>query len=832
MNIADSFKEWFKSGKKELLDKIYEILDAQRNPNDDELTSIRTSDLALNQLGLQLNESFVLEVLAHGRDVLSCLKFFDWAGRQPYFTHTRATFHAIFKILWKAKLMSVLFDFLHTFEKHRYAQKVRFYDTLVIGYSVAGKPEIALHLFGKMRFQGLDLDSFAYHVLLNSLTEGDCFNAFEIILEQIRLRGFENQITQSIIMKILCKQNKLDEAEEHLNWLVTNGKILNGREMTVLVDALCENNKFERAAKLVEEFGNSGLVPEENSYGVWIRDLVQAERLDEALEFFRQKQSSKGYIPGLSRYNILTGKLLRKNRLHEVYDLLMEMKENHIRPDMVTMNTALCFFCKAGMVDVALELYNSRSQFGLCPNCLAYKLLIISLLQSGSVNEAYSVLKKLIVQGYFIDRGVFTAVTNALFKECKVDEMEELLILALERGFVPSASTYDKLISALCHSGRVGDAYLMHGQLNNVTTRKSYFRLILAFCKSNMAHIVARLLMEMREKGHIPTQSLYRAVICSLLERDSSKTHFLYLLEILSRGEEKTQIYSFFIKAAGHAKKPELAREVYEIMRRNDINPTSYCHIYMLQSYLNNKRILEALNFFSDLQQQGIENRKLYNCLIFGLCKAERPDMALRLLSHMRIAKLTPPIACYEVLVQELCRMKRYTEAINFINDYEKMGRRLTSFIGNVLLLHSLSAPELFDTCVHLRGVSEEEFSGSSMLSLIIGAFSGRLRVNHRSEDLEELIEKCFPLDSYTYNLLLTRESRIGIDQACEFFKRMCQKGYVPNQVTFDTMLHAFLRHGRKAEAKPWFEEMFQRGFFPKYLLLKMQKTQTTFVRM
>ena len=39
--------------------------------------------------------------------------------------------------------------------------RVRFYDTLVMGYAVSGKPEIALQLFAKMRFQGLDLDSFA-----------------------------------------------------------------------------------------------------------------------------------------------------------------------------------------------------------------------------------------------------------------------------------------------------------------------------------------------------------------------------------------------------------------------------------------------------------------------------------------------------------------------------------------------------------------------------------------------------------------------------------------------------------------------------------------------
>ncbi|KAI6700740.1 hypothetical protein NL676_015064 [Syzygium grande] len=70
-----------------------------------------------------------------------------------------------------------------------YFHRIRFNDTLVMGYAVAGKPEFALQLFGKMRFRGLDLDTFAYHVFLNALVEESCFDAVEMVTEQISLRG-------------------------------------------------------------------------------------------------------------------------------------------------------------------------------------------------------------------------------------------------------------------------------------------------------------------------------------------------------------------------------------------------------------------------------------------------------------------------------------------------------------------------------------------------------------------------------------------------------------------------------------------------------------------
>jgi pentatricopeptide repeat protein len=173
-DIATSFKEWFKKGNNELLNRIFVTI--QKHGEDKEALG-----LALSQLRLPLNESFVLDVLAYGKnrnEIYSCVKFFDWAGHKGGFFHTRVTFHAFFKILTESKGMSVMLDFLEVckgtgdvYVHHN----MRFQTVLVMGYAVAGKPDVALQMLGRMRFQGLDLDTFSYHVLLNSLIEGFFF---------------------------------------------------------------------------------------------------------------------------------------------------------------------------------------------------------------------------------------------------------------------------------------------------------------------------------------------------------------------------------------------------------------------------------------------------------------------------------------------------------------------------------------------------------------------------------------------------------------------------------------------------------------------------------
>ncbi|XP_027330987.1 pentatricopeptide repeat-containing protein At1g71210, mitochondrial [Abrus precatorius] len=809
-DVAASFKTWFRTrhrSKDPLLPRIYQILSSDT----DDFSA------ALSALSLPLCEPFVLQVLRHGGahgDILSCLKFFDWAGRQPGYHHTRATFVAIFRILSRANLRPLILDFLHSFRKRIFAHRVRFDDTLVVGYSIAGKPEVALHLFGRMRFHGLDLDCFAYHVLLNALVEKNYCNAFDSIVKQIRMKGYENHATNVIVVKCLCRQGRLEEAEAFLNELMCRGVELQGLEVSYLVGSLCESNRFERAIELVRQFGMSGLVPLEHVYGMWIKGLVKGGRVDEALEFFMKKKGSEGYILGTIRYNVLIWRLLRENRLRQVYDLLMDMNESCIPPDVVTMNAVLCFFCKVGMVDVALELYNSRSQYGMSLSHMAYKYLILTLCWDGSTREAYSVLRNSVDQGYFPDKQTFATLANALCQECMVDEMKELLCLAWGRNFMPTATIYDKFILALCRAGRVEDGYLIQGEINNIATSVSYVKMAMGFIKLNRGDIAARILVEMKGKGHKLKSSLCRAVIGCLLEMDNPRAQVFNLLEMLTQSEPRHEIYHFFIDGVGHAMKAELAREVFELMQRNGIEPNLSSHILMLKSYMKSGRISDALNYFNNLQSQGIVGKKLYNSLIVGLCKSNRPGVALGLLFDMLRAGLNPSVECYEDIVQKFCSLKRYHEALHLVYLYEKIGRQITSFIGNVLLFHSFISPQFYDIYVHNRGLRHGEFSGNSTFSLVIGAFSGRLRVSHSIEDLEKLIATCFRLDIYTYNLLLRKATISDMDQARELFDRICQKGYEPNCWTYDIMVHGFTKQGRKDEAKQWVEEMFRKGFY------------------
>ncbi|XP_077235224.1 pentatricopeptide repeat (PPR) superfamily protein [Tasmannia lanceolata] len=814
--VASFFKEWFKSSKTHTIFHIIsKILSSHPQP-----------ESALSQLGLRLSEEFVLKVLSHQNDVLPSLKFFDWAGRQPGYHHTRATYHSIFKILSRAKLMTVMVDWLEAFSIQRNAYPVRFHDILVLGYAVAGKSDVALQLFGKMRFQGLDLDSFTYHVLLNSLVEERCFDIVDVILKQVAMRGLSNAMTPCIRMKSLCKQSRLDEAEAFIRELDLGGEGISGHMVSMLVDALCKDEKFEEAKRFVEEFGKLGKVPMSRTYSIWISDLIEAGKIDGAMDFLQIKKA-EGYVPAIFCYNKLICSLLRGNRLDEVYDLLMEMREEKILPDRLTMNAVLCFFCKAGMVEVALQLYNLRYEIKLSLNRLAYNHLINALCGDGSIDEACRVLDDSLKQGYFPGKRAFYILADALCREGKLDKMSKLVDAALQRSITPSSAICAKYMSALCKAGRADEAYSIPVKLNktnHVLHRPAYFHLIRGFSELRRGDMALRLLLEMQDSGHSPTRNLYRAVVCCLCETGNME-QVLNLLDLqLLRQEPDRRICNYLIDGAGHAGKPDLGKEVLERMTARGIKPNIDTKYLMLKSYLRSKRFADALNFYNDMCKENEPSTRLYNIMIVGLCIAKKTDLALDFWREVREKELIPSLHCYEELIHSLCLAGDFDMVVKILNDFEKSGRRISSFICNVLLLYTLKSRQLNRAWIQSGNGDVKALDSLNLkLSQLISAFSGGIRVKQNLDNLEEVVEQWFPADIYTYNMLLkglTMEGRM--DCACDLFNRICNQGHKPNRFTYDIIIHGFCKWRRTKDAERWMEEMYQKGFYPTWCTISL----------
>ncbi|KAF8677154.1 hypothetical protein HU200_046626 [Digitaria exilis] len=828
--IAASFRDWFLEAASgpvaaplKALDAIYEALASDETPTLE---------------ALPLSEQLVLSVLRHRPRrlpdgdalLLLRLKFFDWSGRRPRYRHTRAIYHAVFRLLARARRCAVVVDWLRLFaDTNVAAGHPRFHDTLVIGYAVAGDPQRGLSVLGRMRFRGLDLDAVSARILLNSLVDASLHDLADSFARNLAA----SPVSTCILIKSLCRRSRLDDAVALLDTLPF-AEASRGPAAGSIVTEFCRRGRFAEAAQVVDKFSSCDV------YGAWIHGLVEAGRLDTTLKFLSDKKEAEGYIPDGQRYDKLVYRLLRRNRLGEVYDLLVEMMEEGIAPGRSTMNAALCFFCKAGLVEVAMHLYRSRMELGINPNKDVYNNLIRALCRGGETEEACLILEQAMEGGHFPGRQTFAMFANMLCQEGKLDKVRELLDRALKQEVWPMDSVLAKYLVALCKSGNVEEACEVPqiasskshvGLYHYESTYKSLIRALILIKRVDM---LPRLILEMQDMGHIPTRSLYLSVVCALCELNRYAEVLELLDSQLQRSELQPRVcYNYFISGAGHAKRADMAREVYNRMEISGIEPSVESNILLLLSYLRSKRIGDALNFFNLIRGKKPPGSKLYNVFISGLCEAQKPEQAMVFWREARDNGVVPSISCYEHLVLLLCSVKDYDSVIKVVDDFRETGRPVSAFLCNVLLLHTLMGNTLLKALLRSRDKSKpldvkgEEIEGQEAGRLLIGdlitSFASGIRNMNDLEQLGEEMEKYFPVDCYTYNMLLRGLSMAGrMDSACNLYERMCRKGYQPNRWTFDIMVHGFCKNGYRNEAERWMDAMYRNGFYPTWYTMRL----------
>ncbi|KAJ3677136.1 hypothetical protein LUZ60_002860 [Juncus effusus] len=243
-----------------------------------------------------------------------------------------------------------------------------------------------------------------------------------------------------------------------------NGK-LNRIVMNAVMEACVRCGDVDSARKVFDEMGDPGGCGLDCvSYGILLKGLGQAKRVDEAFQIIESVQDgtavgnpilSHRLISGLLNAILESGDMRRANALvarcrHVLYDqtnsvilfnLLMkgyvktssplsaltvkdEMVRQGLRPDKLTYNTLMSACVKAGEVDRALQLLEdmkeearSCNRTELMPDCVTYTTLLKGLASRKDADTLLKIVIEMKSSLQFIDRTAYTATIDA-FLSC------------------------------------------------------------------------------------------------------------------------------------------------------------------------------------------------------------------------------------------------------------------------------------------------------------------------------------------------------------------------------------------------------------------------------
>jgi pentatricopeptide repeat protein len=236
----------------------------------------------------------------------------------------------------------------------------------------------------------------------------------------------------------------------------------------ILLQAYCDCRKPETA---LEHFrvllkDDSTVVPSPTSYRILAKGLVDASKLDLAVEL-KDGMLEKGFVkPDPQVYNFLMGGFVNANEPDKAVSLFEELKKklgtSEIQDGAPYGNLMKAYFLK-GMEAAAMEVYNEVVVKSVRFSAISCNSVLDALVRNGKLEDALNLFDKMckehnLPRRIAVNLGTFNVMADAY---CQVGKFEEAVLIFQrmgEKGCVPDTLSYNNLIGQLGKNKLLGQA--------------------------------------------------------------------------------------------------------------------------------------------------------------------------------------------------------------------------------------------------------------------------------------------------------------------------------------------------------------------------------------
>ncbi|XP_021776154.1 pentatricopeptide repeat-containing protein At1g74900, mitochondrial-like [Chenopodium quinoa] len=328
-------------------------------------------------------------------------------------------------------------------------------------------------------------------------------------------------LTFAIIIERYVLSGKPDKAIDIFLSMHKHGCSQDLNSFNTLLDILCKSKRVEKAHNLFKLFkGRFGV--DVVSYNIIANGWCLIKRTPRALEVLKE-MVERGLNPTLTTYNIILKGYFRTGQTKEAWEFFKEMKKRNCEIDVVTYTTLIHGFGVLGEVSKARRLFDEMVGEGVLPNVATYNAMIQVLCKKDSVENAIVLFEEMGRKGYVANSVTYNLLIRGLCHTGEMDKAMEFVELMKNDGCHPNVQTCNLLIRYYCDAGDIEqglDVFYLMGSWRCLPNKDTYNILIgstFVRKKSEDLVVAGRLLIEMVERGFLPTKFIYNRVLNGLL---------------------------------------------------------------------------------------------------------------------------------------------------------------------------------------------------------------------------------------------------------------------------------------------------------------------------
>ncbi|XP_078442414.1 pentatricopeptide repeat (PPR) superfamily protein [Wolffia australiana] len=436
-----------------------------------------------------------------------------------------------------------------------------------------------------------------------------------------------NAHTFGIMMKGLCRTNRIDEGFKLLKLFKSSELPQNPVIYNTLIHALCRNGKLGRARSLMSVMNCANDV----TFNIMISAYCAEKNYLQGMVML-EKCFDLGFVPDVVAVTKLVNTLCKECRFKEAMEIMIRVEKRGGVVDVVSYNTLIEGFCEAGKPGLGLRLVKEMEAKGCLPNLRTYNSLIFGFCAAGNACAAVD-----------------------LFERIKEDQIE------------PDFKTYDAIIRGFCSVGRVEDGYkfleMMEEQREELWKRIGPYNSILyGLYREERFDEAQEFLEKMGE--FFPRSVECHANIFSLCQRElldeAMKTYEQFL------GEGGSLIILTLVRLIDALCLAKRTREAFSLMNemiRMGYLPAVKTFNSFICGFCKEGKPVSAMNMLREMASRGcLPDPASYNLLIEVFCGEDDLRIALHLLEEMVGQGLIPEKTVWEHLINSLGRSRPWVD--------------------------------------------------------------------------------------------------------------------------------------------------------------------------
>ncbi|WVZ82897.1 hypothetical protein U9M48_030104 [Paspalum notatum var. saurae] len=428
----------------------------------------------------------------------------------------------------------------------------------------------------------------------------------------------------SMIQKSHSSSKELDETDSSAASMVLKSFLdMPGglSSMSQLISKLAREGSTDGAKFIYDQLTELGIKPDDSAVATLIVQYGQAKQLEKAQELF--ESGSASFPEGSHVYNAMVDAFCKCGKTEDAYNLFMEMAEQGINRDAVTVSILVTHLTKHGKFQEVQNIIHGCFHDEVPLDTVLYNTFMKSMLEAGKLHSAISIYDHMISSGisrsmqtfnimiswehHVISLISFSVLFSVYGKGGKLDKAVEMFAAAQGLGLSIDEKIYTNMLSLYGKAGRHQEASLMFKRMkeDGITPGKiSFNSMINAYATSGLHSEAKSTFQEMQDCGHAPDSFSYLALIRAYTEAKCyTEAAEAIQMMLISNMAPSCPHFNHLIFAFLKEGQIGESQRIYNQMMEVGVAPDLACCRTMMRVYMDHGLVDEGISLYETTRE-------------------------------------------------------------------------------------------------------------------------------------------------------------------------------------------------------------------------------------